>query len=68
MPNTGPTDEKLDDARVKALQTQDTTTNAAVATLDAKVAAIAAWGTALATKLNADIGVTDTNYDVTPLT
>lgn len=27
------------------------------------VTAIEAWGTALATKLNADGGVTDTNYD-----
>lgn len=27
---------------------------------------IVAWGAALATKLNADAGVTDTNYDITP--
>lgn len=25
-----------------------------------------AWATALATKLNADVGVTDTNYDTNP--
>lgn len=25
-----------------------------------------AWATALATKLNADAGVTDVNYDITP--
>lgn len=38
-----------------------------VAALEDDVASIAAWGTALATKLNADAGVTDTNYDTTPL-
>jgi len=31
------------------------------------VNAIEAWGTALATKLNADGGVTDTNYDTSPV-
>ena len=40
---------------------------AQLAGTEANVAAIAAWGTALATKLNADAGVTDTNYDTTPL-
>jgi hypothetical protein len=34
---------------------------------DTRIAAIAAWGTELATKLNADAGVTDANYDTTPL-
>lgn len=29
--------------------------------------ALVAWATALATKLNADAGVTDTNYDTNPL-
>lgn len=37
-----------------------------LATLNTKVNTIVAWGTALATKLNADAGVTDTNYDTTP--
>lgn len=31
------------------------------------VNALNTWGAALATKLNADGGVTDTNYDTTPL-
>lgn len=31
------------------------------------VSAIETWGAALATKLNADAGVTDTNYDTTPI-
>jgi hypothetical protein len=30
------------------------------------VANLNAWATALATKLNADAGVTDTNYDTNP--
>lgn len=39
------------------------------ATLAAHTTSIAnlnAWATALATKLNADAGVTDTNYDTNP--
>lgn len=35
--------------------------------VEADVTALAAWGTTLATKLNADAGVTDTDYDTTPL-
>lgn len=34
--------------------------------LAAQVANLNAWATALATKLNADAGVTDTNYDTNP--
>lgn len=34
---------------------------------NADVTAIETWGAALATKLNADAGVTDTNYDTTPI-
>jgi hypothetical protein len=37
-----------------------------VETLQTQVAALNAWATALATKLNADAGVTDTNYDTNP--
>lgn len=40
--------------------------NAAVATLQTEVDNLNAWATALATKLNADAGVTDTNYDTNP--
>jgi hypothetical protein len=38
-----------------------------LADVEADVASIATWGAALATKLNADAGVTDANYDTTPL-
>ena len=36
------------------------------AALAVQVANLNAWATALATKLNADNGVTDTNYDTNP--
>jgi len=36
------------------------------AALAVQVANLNAWATALATKLNADAGVTDTNYDTNP--
>lgn len=36
------------------------------AALETSVDNLNAWGTALATKLNADAGVTDTNYDTNP--
>lgn len=39
------------------------TTNTSQAT---SITNLNAWATALATKLNADAGVTDTNYDTTP--
>jgi hypothetical protein len=38
----------------------------AVADLQTSVTNLNAWATALATKLNADAGVTDVNYDITP--
>lgn len=41
--------------------------NTDMTTVEANVTALDAWGTALATKLNADAGVTDTDYDTTPL-
>lgn len=41
--------------------------NADVAAVEADVTALDTWGATLATKLNADAGVTDTNYDTTPL-
>ena len=40
---------------------EDNTSNLAT-----QVANLNAWATALATKLNADAGVTDTNYDTNP--
>ena len=36
------------------------------AALAVQVANLNAWATSLATKLNADAGVTDTNYDTNP--
>lgn len=40
--------------------------DAGLATLASQVSNLNAWATALATKLNADAGVTDTNYDTDP--
>jgi hypothetical protein len=39
---------------------------ASIAALQTSVTNLNAWATALATKLNADAGVTDTNYDTNP--
>ena len=39
---------------------------AAITALQTSVENLNAWATALATKLNADAGVTDTNYDTDP--
>lgn len=39
---------------------------ASIATNGTSITNLNAWGTALATKLNADAGVTDVNYDTTP--
>lgn len=40
--------------------------DAEVAAVETSVTNLNAWATALATKLNADAGVTDTNYDTDP--
>lgn len=48
-----------DDAEIGTLQTDVTSAQTSITNLNA-------WATALATKLNADAGVTDTNYDTTP--
>ena len=39
---------------------------AAISALQTSVSNLNAWATALATKLNADDGVTDTDYDTDP--
>lgn len=39
---------------------------AAITALQTSVTNLNAWATALATKLNADAGVTDTDYDTDP--
>lgn len=48
-----------DDAGFSALASASAAHATAITNLNA-------WATALATKLNADAGVTDTNYDITP--
>ena len=40
--------------------------DAGLAALATSITNLNAWATALATKLNADAGVTDTNYDTNP--
>jgi hypothetical protein len=37
-----------------------------IAAIQTSISNLNAWATALATKLNADAGVTDTNYDTDP--
>ena len=49
-------------------QTLEKLLGESAAGLAVQVANLNAWATALATKLNADAGVTDTNYDTNPQT
>lgn len=37
-----------------------------LAAANARIDLLSAWGTALATKMNADTGIADANYDTTP--
>jgi hypothetical protein len=46
--------------------TQEKSLRALIADLATSIANINAWATTLATKLNADTGVADTNYDTNP--
>ncbi len=48
------------------LGTDDVSQAVEIDALQASVTALNAWATALATKLNADAGVTDVNYDTNP--
>lgn len=50
----------------KVLNAELAATEADITALETSVANLNAWATALATKLNADAGVTDTNYDTDP--
>lgn len=52
--------------QIKTLQRLLGLDDAGEATLATSVANLNAWATATATKLNADAGVTDTNYDTNP--
>lgn len=53
-------------ADITALEAGAATAATDINTVEASVAALNAWATALATKLNADAGVTDVNYDTNP--
>lgn len=52
--------------QAKTLQRLMGSDDAGLAALATSITNLNAWATALATKLNADAGVTDTNYDTTP--
>ena len=52
--------------QAKTLERLMKSDDAGLAALATSVANLNAWATALATKLNADAGVTDTNYDTNP--
>ena len=52
--------------QAKTLQRLMGSDDAGLATLATGIANLNAWATALATKLNADAGVTDTDYDTNP--
>ena len=52
--------------QIKALQNLLAERDADIAALQTSVTNLNAWATALATKLNADAGVTDVNYDTDP--
>lgn len=56
----------FDTAQAKTLQRLMGSTDAGLSALATSVTNLNAWATALATKLNADAGVTDVNYDTTP--
>lgn len=52
--------------QAKTLERLMNSGDAGLATLAQSITNLNAWATALATKLNADAGVTDTNYDTNP--
>jgi len=52
--------------QAKTLQRLMGSDDAGLAALATSITNLNAWATALATKLNADAGVTDTNYDTNP--
>lgn len=52
--------------QAKTLERLMVSDDAGLSALATGISNLNAWATALATKLNADVGVTDTNYDVTP--
>lgn len=52
--------------QAKTLERLMNSGDAGLAALATSITNLNAWATALATKLNADAGVTDTNYDTNP--
>lgn len=52
--------------QAKTLERLMNSSDAGLSTLAQSIVNLNAWATALATKLNADAGVTDTNYDTNP--
>jgi len=52
--------------QAKTLERLMASDDAGLSALAASITNLNAWATALATKLNADAGVTDTNYDTNP--
>ena len=56
----------FDTTQAKTLDRLMESDDAGLAALATSVTNLNAWATALATKLNADAGVTDTNYDTNP--
>lgn len=52
--------------QAKTLERLMASDDAGLAALATSITNLNAWATALATKLNADAGVTDTNYDTDP--
>lgn len=56
----------FDTAQAKTLQRLMASSDAGLAALATSVTNLNSWAAAMATKLNADAGVTDTNYDTNP--
>lgn len=56
----------FDTAQAKTLQRLLASDDAGLSALATSITNLNAWATALATKLNADAGVTDVNYDTNP--
>ncbi len=52
--------------QAKTLERLMNSGDSGLAALATSITNLNAWATALATKLNADAGVTDTNYDTNP--
>jgi len=52
--------------QAKTLERLMASDDAGLSALATSITNLNAWATALATKLNADAGVTDTNYDTNP--